>query len=95
MIPAMLDGIGADDGYETIYELPPVDPEVQVGTCGPVERLRSTALRGRVLTDSRDIASAAGRRSRSPQRGARRPLPGDPARLGGPSHRPGPYRGRG
>lgn len=61
-IDAMLANIEEDGGYTTTYQLPPVNPETEVGVFGPVTRLDSTALSGEVAVQGQSERVGRGQR---------------------------------
>jgi hypothetical protein len=59
-IPAMLGNTDYDLPIETVYQLPPVDPNLGISVFGPLERLESSALRGHVVSEGKDVPFGRG-----------------------------------
>jgi len=56
----MLSNHKVDSGFSTLYQLPPVNPEVEVGVFGPMVELESSSMRGRVVTNGQTRAFGRG-----------------------------------
>lgn len=60
VVPQMLDNHRADPNDLPAYQLPPVNPDVEVGVFGPLTELESSSMRGRVVTDGKNRAFGRG-----------------------------------
>lgn len=52
-VKQMLGNYGVDSEFSTLYQLPPVNPEVEVGVFGPMVELESSAMHGRIVSDGK------------------------------------------
>lgn len=58
----MLDNHATDLKVSTLYQLPPVNPDLEVGVFGPMTELESSSMRGRLLSDGRAGTFGRGQR---------------------------------
>jgi hypothetical protein len=56
----MLGNIEPDGSFSTLYQLPPVRPNVEVGVFGPMTKLETSSMHGQVFTDGKAVVFGRG-----------------------------------